>query len=99
MEETLTVIRLGIRRSLESMNPCESRTDTVRRSQRNVRHWFSGEMELRWSAAGMLEAEKEFRRMISYQDLAKLAITIERGLRDQPDRRTGAEHGVAAATA
>jgi transposase-like protein len=103
MEETLTVIRLGIRgklrRSLESTNPCESMIETVRRTQRNVKHWSSGEMGLRWTAAGMLEAEKQFRKVIGYQDLAKLAIAIERGLRDQPDRRTVAEHGAALATA
>ncbi len=61
MEETLTVIRLGIkgklRRTLESTNPCESMIDTVRTTQRNVKHWSSGEMGLRWTAAGMLEAE------------------------------------------
>ena len=67
MEETLTVIRLGIngklRRTLESTNPCESMIDTVRRTQRNVKHWSSGEMGLRWTAAGMLEAEKQFRKV------------------------------------
>ena len=46
MEETLTVIRLGIRgklrRTLESTNACESMIDTVRTTQRNVEHWSSG---------------------------------------------------------
>ncbi len=45
MEETLTVIRLGIkgklRRTLESTNACESMIDTVRRTQRNVKYWSS----------------------------------------------------------
>jgi len=84
MEETLTVIRLGIsgklRRTLESTNPCESMIDTVRRTQRNVKHWSSGEMGLRWTAAGMLEAEKQFRKVIGHSDLAKLAVAIERDL-------------------
>jgi transposase-like protein len=57
MEETLTVIRLQIkgklRRTLESTNPCESMIDTVRTTQRNVKHWSSGEMGLRWTAAGI----------------------------------------------
>ena len=35
---------------------------------------------LRWTAAGMLEAERQFRRVIGYQDLAKLAVAIERDL-------------------
>ena len=65
MDETLTVIKLGIPgklRRLESTNPCESMIDTVRTTQRNVKHWSSGEMGLRWTAAGMLEAEKQFRK-------------------------------------
>ena len=73
MDETLTVIKLGIRgklrRTLESTNPCESMIDTVRTTQRNVKHWSSGEMGLRWTAAGMLEAEKQFRKVIGYTDL------------------------------
>ena len=38
----------------------------------------SGDMRLRWSAAGMLEAEAQFRRIIGYRDLAKLVIAVER---------------------
>jgi len=84
MEETLTVTRLGIRgklkRTLESTNACESMIEIVRRTQRNVKHWSSGEMGLRWTAAGMLEAEQQFRKVIGHTDLAKLAIAIERDL-------------------
>ncbi|MFP5362432.1 MAG: hypothetical protein ACLGI5_06860 [Thermoleophilia bacterium] len=32
----------------------------------------------RWTAAGMLVAEQQFRRIIGYRDLAKLVIAIER---------------------
>ncbi len=84
MEETLTVIRLGIkgklRRTLESTNACESMIDTVRRTQRNVKHWGSGEMGLRWTAAGMREAEQQFRKVIGYTDLPRLAVAIEHQL-------------------
>ena len=47
---------------------------------RNVKHWSSGEMGLRWTAAGMLEAEKQFRKVIGYTDLPRLAAAIERRL-------------------
>jgi transposase-like protein len=84
MEETLTVIRLGIKgklkKTLESTNPCESMLDCVRTTQRNVKHWSSGEMCLRWTAAGMLEAEKQFRKVIGYTQLPTLAVAIERRL-------------------
>ena len=49
----------------------------VRRSSRNVKRWQSGEMCLRWTAAGMLEAERQFRRIIGYHDLAKLVVAID----------------------
>ena len=88
MAETLTLTRLGIRgslkRTLESTNPCESMIECVRRSARNVKRWSSGDMALRWTAAGMLEAERQFRRVIGYRDLAKLAVALEREI--GPDR-------------
>ena len=37
-------------------------------------------MALRWTAAGMLEAERQFRKIIGYRQLAKLAVAIEREL-------------------
>jgi putative transposase len=100
MEETLTVIRLRIKgklkRTLESTNPCESMIDCVRTTQRNVKHWSSGEMGLRWTAAGMLEAEKQFRKVIGYTDLPRLAIAIERRLHlPQPTTITNQEAAIA----
>ena len=58
--------------------------EIVRRTQRNVKRWSSGEMALRWTAAGMLEAEGQFRRVIGYRDLAKLAVAVESEI--SPDR-------------
>jgi putative transposase len=82
LEETLTVTRLGVRgtlkRTLASTNPCESMIETVRRISRNVKRWRNGDMCLRWTAAGMLEAERQFRKIIGHGDLAKLAVTVER---------------------
>jgi len=82
MEETVTLTRLGVsgtlKRPLESTNPCESMLEIVRRTQRNVKGWSSGEMALRWTAAGVLEAEKQFRKIIGYRDLATLVVAIER---------------------
>jgi putative transposase len=81
MTETLTVTRLGVRGSLkqtlQSTNPCESMIEIVRRTSRNVKRWQSGDMCLRWTAAGMLEAERQFRRVLGYRDLAKLALAVE----------------------
>jgi putative transposase len=82
LQETLTLTRLGVRgnlrTTLQSTNPCESMIEFVRRTSRNVKHWQSGDMCLRWTAAGMLEAERQFRKIIGYADLAKLAVAVER---------------------
>jgi transposase-like protein len=102
LEETLTLTRLGIRgrlrKTLESTNPCESMIECVRRTSRNVKHWQSGDMCLRWTAAGMLEAERQFRRIIGYADLAKLVTAIEREL-DQTTARSPTEETVTLVTA
>jgi transposase-like protein len=82
MPETLTLMRLGITgglaKTLCSTNPCESMIEIVRRTQRNVKRWQDGDMRKRWTAAGMLVAEQQFRRIIGYRDLATLVIAIER---------------------
>jgi putative transposase len=82
MSETLTLMRLRITgqlaKTLCSTNPCESMIEIVRYTQRNVKRWQDGDMRKRWTAAGMLVAEQQFRRIIGYRDLAKLVIAIER---------------------
>jgi transposase-like protein len=82
MDETLTLMRLGISgqlsKTLCSTNPCESMIEIVRYTQRNVKRWQDGDMRKRWTAAGMLVAEQQFRRIIGYRNLAKLVIAIER---------------------
>lgn len=87
MEETLTLTRLGITgtlaASLGSTNPIESMISIARTTHRNVKRWRDGDMRRRWTAAGMLQAEQQFRRIIGYRDLADLVIAIER----EHDRR------------
>ena len=105
LDETLTLTRLRVsgplKRTLASTNPCESMIECVRRTSRNVKRWQSGEMALRWTAAGMLEAERQFRRVIGYRDLAELAVAIERDLAHttpvaSPAEETGAARRQAA---
>ncbi len=82
LHDTLTLMRLKITgqlaKTLCSTNPCESMIEIVRYTQRNVKRWQDGDMRKRWTAAGMLEAEQQFRRIIGYRDLAKLVTAIER---------------------
>jgi transposase-like protein len=82
LDDTLTLMALGLTgklaQTLCSTNPCESMIEIVRHTQRNVKRWHDGDMRKRWTAAGMLVAEQQFRRIIGYKDLAKLVIAIER---------------------
>ncbi|MGH2900602.1 MAG: IS256 family transposase, partial [Solirubrobacteraceae bacterium] len=82
ISDTLTLMRLKITGNLHatlcSTNPCESMIEIVRYTQRNVKRWRDGDMRKRWTAAGMLVAEQQFRRIIGYRDLAKLVIAVER---------------------
>ena len=82
LKDTLTLLQLEITgqlsKTLCSTNPCESMIEIVRYTQRNVKRWRDGDMRKRWTAAGMLIAEQQFRRIIGYRNLAKLVIAIER---------------------
>ena len=104
LEETLTVIRPGItgklKLTLQSTNPCESMISTVRVIHRNVKRWRNGEMCLRWTAAGMREAETRFRKVEGYRGLATLAVKIEQDLihKRQVDSHTSDEEELAAAS-
>lgn len=76
LEETLTVHRLGVgerlRRTLSSTNPIESCLSTVERVARNVKRWREGDQSLRWTATGLLEAEKRFNRIKGYREIGAL---------------------------
>ncbi len=49
---------------------------TVRRVCRNVKRWRNAAMALRWTAAGMLEAAKGFRRLKAYKHLPALRTAL-----------------------
>jgi transposase-like protein len=82
LDETLTVLRLGIgptlRKSLATTNPIESTFATVRRVSRRVSRWQSGTMALRWALAGTMEAEKTWRRLMGKADIPKLVSALRR---------------------
>lgn len=87
LAETVTLQRLGAHqqlwRTLSSTNPIESMIGICRRTSRNVKRWQNGDMCLRWTAAGMLEAEHQFRKIIGYKHLAVLALAVESDLATQ----------------
>src|SRR5674476_13878 len=80
LDEMLTVNRFGLpaklRRSLACTNSIENMMGTVRRVCRNVKRWRKAGMALRWTAAGMLEAAKGFRRLKAHKHLPALRAAL-----------------------
>jgi transposase-like protein len=81
LAETLTVLRLGVpptlARTLRSTNTIESMISICREHAGNVKRWQDGQMALRWCAAGMVEAGKQFRRVNGYLHLPALRAALE----------------------
>jgi putative transposase len=83
LEDMFTVRRLGIdgtlARTLVCTNMIESMFDIVRTTTRNVKRWRNeGDMRRRWAAAGVLEAEKKFRRVRGYRQIPQLVTMLNR---------------------
>ena len=80
LDETLTVIGLGLsarlQRSLATTNAVESLLSRTRHVKHNVKRWRGGAMVLRWVAAGVLEAAKGFRRLKSYTGVPQLVVAL-----------------------
>src|SRR3954453_10270338 len=81
MDETLTVLRLNVpptlSRPLRSTNAIESMISICRTHSANVKRWRDGQMALRWCAAGMVQAGKQFRRVNGHLHLAKLRAALD----------------------
>jgi hypothetical protein len=79
--ETFTISRLGVpptlARTLRSTNCIESMIDICKDHARNVKRWRDGTMALRWCAAGMLEAKKQFRRVNGHLHLRALRAALD----------------------
>ena len=88
LSETLTVMRLKVpptlARTLRSTNCVESMIEIARDHSSNVKNWRDGQMALRWCAAGMAEAAKQFRRVNGFLHLPALQRAliayVERGV-------------------
>jgi len=82
LEDMFTVAGLGVtgrlRRSLTNTNCIESMISITRTTTGRVKHWQDGTMKKRWIAAGMLEAERSFRRLKGHADMPALVAAIGR---------------------
>jgi transposase-like protein len=89
LDETLTLKDMGLPQSLErtlsTTNPIENLNSTIRRVLRRVKRWRDGAMVKRWVGAGVLEAQRGFRKLRGHKgmptlvaDLSKHAERIDR---------------------
>lgn len=82
LEETLTVVRLGLpdilRRTFMSTNPLESVLDGVRSRTRRVKRWRKPAMVSRWVASALLLVEKRLRRINGHRSMALLIEALKR---------------------
>ena len=85
LEDMFTVRRLGVggrlAASLTNTNCIESMISIARDTTKNVKRWRDGKMIKRWCAAGMVNAERSFRRLKGYRQMptfvAALASHVE----------------------
>lgn len=87
LEETLTVVRLGVpgslRRTLATTNPIESTLSVTRRVTARVTRWRDGDMRRRWCVAGLLRAEEKFRRVKGHRAMSALLKALDALVREQ----------------
>jgi transposase-like protein len=82
LDEMFTLRRLGVggrlAETLTNTNCVESMISVARTTMSNVKHWKYGSMKKRWVAAGMLEAERNFRRIRGYKNMPTLVAALAR---------------------
>jgi len=91
LAETFTINRLelpaSLRRCLGTTNLIESPNAGMRMKTGRVTRWRDGQMVLRWFAAGYLETEKHFRRIMGYEQLWVLEAKLNELREEREDRR------------
>ena len=82
LEETLTVVRLGVpellRKTLATTNPIESAFSVAESVTRRVKRWRDGNMRERWCVAGLVDAESRFNRVKGHKHLPQLLTALDR---------------------
>jgi putative transposase len=88
LEEMFTIARLGVtgrlRRSLTNTNCVESMISIARTTTGRVTHWRDGTMKKRWIAAGMIEAQRSFRRIKGCGEMPAFVAALTRATNPDP---------------
>jgi putative transposase len=87
LSELFTINRLGLpaslRRCLGTTNLIDNSHSALRERTHRVKHWQSGTMALRWAAASLDAASKNFNRIMGYQHLWMLKANLDAQTHDQ----------------
>lgn len=82
LDDMFTVRRFGLSdrlcRTMSNTNTIESMISIARDTAGNVKRWRDGKMIKRWVAAGMLNAERSFRRVKGVKDMPTLVAALAR---------------------
>jgi putative transposase len=93
LDDMFTVRRLGVSdslvRSLSCTNSIESMISVIRGLTGRVTKWKDASMVNRWVAAGMLEAERSFRRIKGYRDMTTLVTKVRAEVARRVDKKEG----------
>ena len=99
LDDMFSVRRLGVSgtlaKTLTNTNCIESMISIARRTTGRVTRWKDGNMKKRWVAAGMLEAERSFRRVRGHKDMGRLVSALRREI--EMTARTTTKYDQAAA--
>ena len=68
----------SLARTLTCTNAIESMISISRSTARNVKRWRDGTMIKRWCAAGMINAQRSFRRVKGYKNMPILVAALRR---------------------
>jgi putative transposase len=87
LEEMFTINRLSLpsklRRCLGTTNIIDNGHSALRDRVRRVRHWQSGTMAVRWTAAAFDAISEKFRRIMGHADLWMLKAALDEKHRDR----------------
>lgn len=99
LEDMFTARRIGVTSSLAknltNTNCIESMISVARRTTGRVTKWKDGSMKKRWIAAGMLEAERSFRRIKGYTAMPKFVEALHRDVAPSAVTPAGYDHQAA----
>ena len=91
LDETLTLIRLGIDdalyKTLRTTNPIENLNGLIGHYTRNVKRWRDGQMVLRWIATSLNQASRGFRAVRGYRDMKRLVVPLGKAVPSVSDAK------------